>query len=48
VKDKGLRSLIRKKGHRILELGYNPYADKKVGELYEEIRNSLNKLACQA
>jgi very-short-patch-repair endonuclease len=45
VKDEELRSLLRKRGYRVLELRYNSYSDIKRDELYEEIRNSLTKLA---
>src|SRR5438552_19070158 len=40
-KDEELRSLLRKRGYRILELSYDSYSDKKRDQLYEEIRNSL-------
>ncbi len=43
VKDKELRSLLRKRGYRILELYYSSYSDKKRDELCEEILNSLGK-----
>ncbi len=43
VKDEELRSLLRKRGYRILELYYNSYSDKKRDQLYEEILNSLGK-----
>jgi very-short-patch-repair endonuclease len=42
AKDEQLRSLLRKRGYRILELYYNGYSDKKRDQLYEEIRNSLH------
>ena len=45
VKDEELRSLLRKRGYRILELCYQKYSDRKRDQLYEEIRNSLAKLA---
>ncbi len=41
VKDEELRSLLRKRGYRVLELCYNSYSDKKRDELYEDILNSL-------
>jgi very-short-patch-repair endonuclease len=41
AKDEELRSLLRKRGYRILELFYDSYSDKKRDELYEQIRNSL-------
>ncbi len=43
VKDEELRSLLRKRGYRILELYYNSYSDKKRDQLYEEILDSLGK-----
>jgi len=43
VKDEELRSLLRKKGYRILELSYRCYADKRRDELYREILNGLGK-----
>src|SRR2546428_14107748 len=45
VKGEELRSLLRKRGYRIIELSYISYSDKKKNELYEEIRNGLSKLA---
>ena len=43
AKDEELRSLLRKRGYRILELDYDSYSDKKRDQLYEEIVNSLGK-----
>ncbi len=43
AKDEELRTLLRKRGYRILELYYDSYSDKKRDQLYEEIRNSLTK-----
>src|SRR6266849_4062577 len=37
VKDEELRSLLRKRGYRILELFYESYSDKKRDELYQEM-----------
>src|SRR6266568_5107435 len=45
TKDEELRSLLRKRGYRILELCYDSYSDKKRDQLYEEIQNNLAKLA---
>src|SRR5437867_7467942 len=42
VKDEELRTLLRKRGYRILELFYDSYSDKKRDQLYEEIRNGLH------
>ena len=44
MKDEELRTLLRKRGYRILELSYASYSDKKRDQLYDEIRNSLAKL----
>jgi len=41
AKDEELRSLLRKRGYRILELCYDSYSDKKRDQLYEDILNSL-------
>ena len=43
-KDEELRTLLRKRGYRILELFYESYSDKKRDQLYEEIQNSFAKL----
>ncbi len=44
MKDEELRSLLRKRGYRILELYYDGYSDRKRDQLYEEIRASLTIL----
>jgi very-short-patch-repair endonuclease len=38
MKDEELRTLLRKRGYRVLELYYDSYSDKKRDQLYEEIR----------
>src|SRR5260370_5208898 len=43
VKDEELRSLLGKRGYRILELCYNNYSDNKRDQLYEEMRNCLGR-----
>ncbi len=43
AKDDELRSLLRKRGYRILELCYNNYSDNKRDQLYEEMLNCLRK-----
>ncbi len=43
VKDDELRSLLRKRGYRILQLYYNSYSDKKRDELYKDILDGLGK-----
>ena len=44
AKDEELRSLLRKRGYRILELYYDSYSDRKRDQLYEEIRDNLGVL----
>ena len=41
AKDEELRSLLRKRGYRVLELYYDSYSDKKRNQLYEQILDSL-------
>src|SRR2546427_3454232 len=43
TKDEELRTLLRKRGYRVLELSYGSYTDKKRDELYREILNGLGK-----
>jgi very-short-patch-repair endonuclease len=43
AKDEELRSLLRKRGYRILELCYNSYSDKKRDQLYGELLDRLGK-----
>jgi very-short-patch-repair endonuclease len=44
AKDEELRSLLRRRGYRILELCYDGYSDKKRDQLYNEILDSLGKM----
>ena len=43
IKDEELRSLIRKRGYRILELHYRNYSDKARDQLYCELRESIGR-----
>jgi very-short-patch-repair endonuclease len=43
MKDEDLRSLLRKRGYRVLELSYGSYTDKKRDELYREIVKQLGR-----
>ena len=43
TKDEELRSLLRKRGYRILELYYDSYSDKKRDMLNEEILDGLGR-----
>src|SRR6266516_7546245 len=45
MKDEELRTLLRKKGYRILELCYNSYSDSKRDQLYGEIINGLGGIS---
>ena len=38
VKDEELRTLLRRRGYRVLELSYDSYSDKRRDELYSEIK----------
>jgi very-short-patch-repair endonuclease len=40
-KDEELRSLLRKRGYRILELYYDRYSDQKRDQLFDQILNDL-------
>ncbi len=41
VKDEELRSLLRQRGYRVLELYYNSYSDRQRDQLYDEILSNL-------
>src|SRR5438132_215556 len=43
IKDEELRTLLRRRGYRILELHYDSYLDTKRDQLYEEILNTLGR-----
>jgi very-short-patch-repair endonuclease len=43
AKDEELRSLLRKRGYRIMELYYEGYSDKKRDQLYEQILSGLSR-----
>ncbi len=43
VKDEELRTLLRKRGYRVLELCYDSYSDKKRDQLYEQILSDLRR-----
>ena len=43
IKDEELRTLLRKKGYRVLELYYDSYSDRKRDQLYEQILNDLQR-----
>jgi hypothetical protein len=41
AKDEELRSILRKRGYRILELYYGSYSDLKRNQLYQQILDQL-------
>jgi len=43
TEDEELRTVLRKRGYRILELSYTSYSNTKRDQLYEQILNSLGK-----
>ena len=43
AKDEELRTLLRRRGYRVLELSYTSYSDKKRDEFYETILDSLGR-----
>ena len=43
AKDEELRTLLRKRGYKVMELIYRSYSDKKRDELYEEIVTQLGR-----
>jgi len=43
TKDEETRTLLRKRGYRILELSYTSYSNTKRDQLYEQILDSLGR-----
>ncbi len=43
VKDEELRTMLRKRGYRILELHYENYSDRARDQLYSELLASLGR-----
>src|SRR5713226_4014240 len=43
AKDEELRTLLRKRGYRVMELIYRSYSDKKRDELYQEMVKQLGR-----
>ena len=43
VKDEELRTLLRKRGYKVMELIYRNYSDKKRDELFQEMVKQLGR-----
>jgi len=44
AKDEELRSLLGRRGYRVLELYYDGYSNKRRDQLYDEILDSLGRM----
>jgi len=44
MKDEELRTLLRKRGYKVVELAYTNYSENKRDELYEQLIESLGKV----
>ncbi len=44
MKDEELRTLLRKRGYKVVELGYTNYSEKKLDELYLQLIDSLGEV----
>jgi very-short-patch-repair endonuclease len=43
VKDEELRTLLRKRGYKVVELAYSDYSDRKRDELYHQLLTGLGQ-----
>jgi len=43
IKDEELRSLLRKRGYKVVELVYNDYSDRTRDELYHQLLSGLGQ-----
>src|SRR5947199_7742014 len=43
IKDEELRTLLRKRGYKVLELVYSGYSDRKRDELYHQLLSGLGQ-----
>ncbi len=43
MKDEELRTLLRKRGYKVVELAYSHYSEKKRDELYQQLLDSLRR-----
>jgi len=44
LKDEELRSVLRKRGYKVLELSYDSYSERKRDRLYEEVVSCLGTI----
>jgi len=43
IKDEELRTLLRKRGYKVVELAYSHYSDRKRDELYHQLLTELGQ-----
>src|SRR6266849_862144 len=43
IKDEELRTLLRKRGYKVVELAYNGYTDRKRDEVFRQLLSSLGR-----
>ena len=43
IKDEELRTLLRKRGYKVVELAYGDYSDRKRDELYHQLLSGLGQ-----
>ena len=43
IKDEELRTLLRKRGYKVVELAYSDYSDKRRDELYHQLLTGLGQ-----
>src|SRR5260370_20176452 len=43
MKDEELRSLLRKRGYKVVELAYDSYSDKRRDDLYQQLLDNLGR-----
>src|SRR3989442_1249307 len=43
IKDEELRTLLRKRGYRVVELAYSNYTEGKRDELYQQLLSSIGR-----
>src|SRR6266699_1992866 len=43
MKDEELRTLLRKRGYKVVELAYSDYSDRKRDDLYHQLLTDLGK-----